>query len=433
MPSPVHRYMPEAPEAPVGDEDEDEGDAAGKKAPAQSEKEAAMDAALRSGDSDAIEAAREGLRREAAGKAPKPLAEVRYYYNSKTKQSCWHKPPGCAVDALSSTSAPLSWVRVRVGGEATPWYIVTTDKGGRFFCNREQGKSYWAMPKEVEEAMASLYFHASKESSRRPDAEQPQPQEQQEQEQQEEEQEEEATGLYRAVAAAAVRAAFALDSDSVGVLGVGEVIEVEESRRNEAGIMRVRFEHEGQQRWTSLVARNGTVLLHKLSPEEYAQEGYAVGRGGAAAAPEQRKEAKPKLSGNEAKLKAIADFKAMLEECGVAAFGAWEKELPKFLSDPRYKALPTMAERRGLFDTFVRGKAEAERKRKAAGRKAAIEGFRELLAELGGELTAESTLATVAASKGLDPRFAALEVKDKEALLAQVRGHLHRIRLRKMC
>ena len=122
----------------------------------------------------------------------------------------------------------------------------------------------------------------------------------------------------------------------------------------------------------------------------------------------------------------------VLEECGVAAFGAWEKELPKFLSDPRYKALPTMAERRGLFDTFVRGKAEAERKRKAAGRKAAIEGFRELLAELGGELTAESTLATVAASKGLDPRFAALEVKDKEALLAQVRGHLHRIRLRKI-
>ena len=76
----------------------------------------------------------------------------------------------------------------------------------------------------------------------------------------------------------------------------------------------------------------------------------------------------------------------------------------------------------------MRGKAQRERKEKAAKRKETVEGFRALLGELEGELTAESTMASVAASKGLDPRFVALELKDREALLAQavkVSTHTH--------
>lgn len=68
-----------------------------------------------------------------------------------------------------------------------------------------------------------------------------------------------------------------------------------------------------------------------------------------------------------------------------------------------------MAERRGAFDSFVRSKAERERKQKVAERKQAIAGFRELLAELqeAGELQPSSTMATVAASKGerMHPRL----------------------------
>ena len=68
----------------------------------------------------------------------------------------------------------------------------------------------------------------------------------------------------------------------------------------------------------------------------------------------------------------------------------------------RYVGLGTMAERRGAFDSFVRSKAEKERKEKVGKRKAAIAGFRELLAELkeAKELEATSTMASVAASKG---------------------------------
>jgi len=156
----------------------------------------------------------------------------------------------------------------------------------------------------------------------------------------------------------------------------------ESNRARRAGIMRLRFEHG----WTSLVARNGTTLLVKEGKEES----------------EAKDESAPKLSENEIKLAKIAAFKTMLEECGVPASGTWSTELPKFASDKRYLGLATMAERRGAFDSFVRSKAERERKDKLASRKQAIAGFRELLAELkeAGELQPSSTMANVAASKG---------------------------------
>ena len=153
--------------------------------------------------------------------------------------------------------------------------------------------------------------------------------------------------------------------------------------------MRVRFEHG----WTSLVARNGTTLLVKQGVE-----GASTSSDVSAA----KDEPAPKLTEAEAKRAKIAAFKTMLEECGVPAFGSWETELPKFVSDKRYLGLATMAERRGAFDSFVRNKAERQRKEKVARRKEAIAGFRELLAELkeAGELQASSTMASVAASKG---------------------------------
>ena len=53
-----------------------------------------------------------------------------------------------------------------------------------------------------------------------------------------------------------------------------------------------------------------------------------------------------------------AIFAQMLEDRGVASFGTWEKQLPKFVTDPRYKILPKIADRRKVFDHFVRHRAK---------------------------------------------------------------------------
>ena len=105
----------------------------------------------------------------------------------------------------------------------------------------------------------------------------------------------------------------------------------------------------------------------------------------------------------KAKRKKIEDYKAMLEEHGVQAFAKWPTEQPKFAEDPRYLALPTMAERRGAFDAFIRNKAVLAKKQTAARLKAGIEGFSAMLTELAerkGELTHETTIASIAMSCG---------------------------------
>ena len=47
----------------------------------------------------------------------------------------------------------------------------------------------------------------------------------------------------------------------------------------------------------------------------------------------------------------------------VSAFSTWEKELPKFVFDPRYMLLNTK-ERKVCFEAFIRSRAEEERKEK---------------------------------------------------------------------
>ncbi|KAJ0483737.1 putative FF domain-containing protein [Helianthus annuus] len=108
----------------------------------------------------------------------------------------------------------------------------------------------------------------------------------------------------------------------------------------------------------------------------------------------------------------------MLKERGVAPFSKWEKELPKFVFDPRFQAIPSYsARRRAIFDHFVRTRAEEECKEKRAAQKAAIEGYKQLLDEAKEDITHNTDYQTFKRKWGHDPRFEALDRKEREALL----------------
>ncbi|GAQ86364.1 Pre-mRNA-processing protein [Klebsormidium nitens] len=117
------------------------------------------------------------------------------------------------------------------------------------------------------------------------------------------------------------------------------------------------------------------------------------------------------------KEKLAADFKEMLKEKKVPPFAKWDKELPKIFADPRFKAIATTAERRALFDRYVKTRAEEERLEKREALRAAMNGFRELLDEVAEELDHTVTYADFETMKGDDPRFKALEKKERETLL----------------
>ncbi|XP_010250268.1 PREDICTED: pre-mRNA-processing protein 40C [Nelumbo nucifera] len=113
----------------------------------------------------------------------------------------------------------------------------------------------------------------------------------------------------------------------------------------------------------------------------------------------------------------IIQFKEMLKERGVAPFSKWEKELPKIVFDPRFKAVPGYSARRALFEHYVRTRAEEERKEKRAAQKAAIEGFKQLLEEASEDIDQRTDYQTFKMKWGSDPRFEALDRKERELLL----------------
>ncbi|XP_020599394.1 pre-mRNA-processing protein 40C isoform X2 [Phalaenopsis equestris] len=112
----------------------------------------------------------------------------------------------------------------------------------------------------------------------------------------------------------------------------------------------------------------------------------------------------------------IDQFKEMLKERGVAPFSKWEKELPKIVFDPRFKAVPSYSARRAIFEQYVRTRAEEERKEKKAAQKAAIIGFKQLLEEALEDMTHRPDYQTFKRKWGDDPRFEAIERKEREFL-----------------
>lgn len=113
----------------------------------------------------------------------------------------------------------------------------------------------------------------------------------------------------------------------------------------------------------------------------------------------------------------LIQFKEMLKERGVAPFSKWDKELPKIVFDPRFKAVPGYSTRRSLFEHYVRTRAEEERKEKRAAQKATLDSFKQLLEEASEDIDHKTDYQSFKRKWGSDPRFEALDRKERELLL----------------
>ncbi|KAJ3160355.1 transcription elongation regulator [Geranomyces michiganensis] len=73
----------------------------------------------------------------------------------------------------------------------------------------------------------------------------------------------------------------------------------------------------------------------------------------------------------------MADFMALLREADVSPYTTWEKELPKIIDDPRYAQLPTLKDRKTVFDQYciirVAELREAQKSKKALSPKEAYQ------------------------------------------------------------
>lgn len=324
-----------------------------------------------------------------------------YYYNSITGQSTYEKPPGFKgePDKVPVQSTPVSVEKLA----STDWVLVTTNDGKKYYYNTKTKVSSWQVPLEVAE------FRKKQDSD-----------------------------SLKANTTSAQNATASMDKGTIPIslnapaviTGGREAMALRTSgapvSSSALDLVKKKLQDAGTPVTSSPLPVSSTPIVSDLN---------GLGSVEATTKGQQSENSKDKLKdangdGNMSdsssdsdvdsgptKEECIIQFKEMLKERGVAPFSKWEKELPKILFDPRFKAVPGYTARRALFEHYVRTRAEEERKEKRAAQKAAIEGFKQLLEEASEDIDHKTDYQTFKRKWGSDPRFEALDRKDREALL----------------
>ncbi|XP_047066109.1 pre-mRNA-processing protein 40C-like isoform X1 [Lolium rigidum] len=344
-----------------------------------------------------------GIQDSDAWSAHKTEAGVLYYYNALTGESTYQRPPGYKgeLEKVAAQPIPASWDKI----SGTDWSIVTTSDGKKYYYDNKQKISSWQLPPEVAELNKNADSGSLKGSS---------------------------TSLQ--------------DAGTIGNKGEisGEISTpaiqtggrdslplrqtVASASPSALDLIKKKLQDAGAFSVSSPLATPSSTAseLNGSKQAEGAPKGQQGSNNG---------EKSMDNSGNEnisdsssdsddeehgpSKDDCIREFKEMLKERGVAPFSKWEKELPKLVFDARFKAIPSHSTRRAIFDHFVRTRADEERKEKRAAQKAAVEAFKHLLEEASEDVDPKMGYQEFERKRGTDPRFEALDRKEREALFKE--------------
>ncbi|KAK8370309.1 hypothetical protein V6Z12_A01G170000 [Gossypium hirsutum] len=294
---------------------------------------------------------------------------VVYYYNALTGESSYEKPAGFKGEPDQVTVQPTPVSVEQLAG--TDWALVTTNDGKKYYYNSKTKISSWQIPNEVTELRKKQDSEVSKEN-----------------------------------------AVPVPNIDVVAEKG-STPISLSAPAVNTGG-------RDAMPLRTSVVPAthelNGSRAVDVKGLQSESNKDKLKDANGDGSISDSSSDSEDADSG-PSKEECIMQFKEMLKERGVAPFSKWEKELPKIVFDPRFKAIPSHSARRSLFEHYVKTRAEEERKEKRAAQKAAIEGFRQLLDEASEDIDHDTNYQTFKRKWGSDPRFEALDRKDRGLLL----------------
>ncbi|KAK0573247.1 hypothetical protein LWI29_004877 [Acer saccharum] len=326
---------------------------------------------------------------------------VVYYYNAVTGKSTYEKPAGFKGehDKVPVQPTPVSMEYLA----GTDWALVSTHDGKRYYYNSKTKVSSWQIPSEVTELQKKQDDDISKEHLMSvPNT----------------------NILIEKGSAPASLSAPAVNTGgrdavalrSSGVPGSSSALDLIKKKLQDSGTP-VNSTSDPVSSGTMASELNGSraveVTVKGLQSENSKEKlKDANGDGNMS---DSSSDSEDGSSGPTKEC--VMKFKEMLKERGVAPFSKWEKELPKILFDPRFKAIPSQSARRALFEHFVKTRAEEERKEKRAAQKAAIEGFKQLLEEASEDIDHKTDYQTFRKKWGSDPRFEVLDRKDRELLL----------------
>ncbi|PIN12081.1 Transcription factor CA150 [Handroanthus impetiginosus] len=325
-----------------------------------------------------------------------------YYYNALTGESTYEKPSGFKGESDKATvqPSPISWEKLN----GTDWTLVTTNDGKRYYYNTRTQLSSWQIPSEVIELRKKQDADALKAQSVS------------------------VTNANIVAEKESDPASLSIAAANAGGRDITAVRSLSVSASPSAlDLIKKKLQDSGNTDSTSpnpTLSGAVTVELNGSKPVEAPLKGIQNENN-----KDKRKDANgdgdmsnsssdsDDEDGGPTKEECILQFKEMLKERGVAPFSKWEKELPKIVFDPRFKAMSSHSARRALFEHYVRTRAEEERKEKRAAQKAALEGFKQLLEEAKEDIDQNTDYQKFKRRWGEDPRFQALDRKEREFLL----------------
>ncbi|KAI3982914.1 hypothetical protein MKX01_010397, partial [Papaver californicum] len=320
-----------------------------------------------------------------------------YYYNAITKESTYEKPVGYKGEPNKVTvqPTPVSWEKL----PGTDWASVTTDDGKKYYYNSITKVSSWQIPSEVTELKKKPDEDLLKtnmllvQNANLPEKE-PGP--------------------------------ITLSTPAI-TMGGRDAIACAPGASSALDLIKKKLQDSGVPAASSPLQTSSIPAASDVNGSKPADAAVKKSLG------ENSKGKQKDASGDEnmsdsssdaedvdngpTKEECIMQFKEMLKERGILPFSKWEKELPKIVFDPRFKAVPGYSARRSLFEHYVRTRAEEERKEKRAAQKAAIENFKQLLEEASEGIDHKTDYQSFKKKWGNDPRFEALDRKERELLL----------------
>lgn len=324
-----------------------------------------------------------------------------YYYNAVTGQSTYQKPVGFKgePDKVYAQPTPISWEKCA----GTDWSLVTTNDGKRYYYNAKTKLSSWQIPADVTELRKRQDNDVLKEQSMSVPS---------------------ATTLTEKGSVPLSLSAPAIntggrDAISPGASGVpvSSALDLIKKKLQDSTAPTTSLPHQASAGAMSSEL-NGSIPVDPVGKGSHSENGKdKVKDDNADGNLSNSSSDSEDVDSGPTKEERAIQFKEMLKERGVAPFSKWEKELPKFVFDPRFKAIPSYSARRAIFDHFVRTRAEEERKEKRAAQKAAIEGYKQLLDEAKEDIDHNTDYQTFKRKWGHDPRFEVLDRKERESLL----------------
>ncbi|RZC71372.1 hypothetical protein C5167_034548 [Papaver somniferum] len=337
---------------------------------------------------------------EDAWTAHKAETGVVYYYNAITKESTYEKPVGFKGEPNKVTvqPTPVSWEKL----PGTDWASVTTDDGKKYYYNSITKVSCWQIPSEVTELKKKQDEDLVKTSM---------------------------LLVQNANLPEKEPAPFTLSTPAI-TTGGRDATAFRPSAPGASSaldLVKKKLQDSGVPAASSPLQTSSIPAASDVNGSKPADA--AVKKSLGENSKDKQKDANvdenmsdsssdsEDVDSGPTKEECIMQFKEMLKERGILPFSKWEKELPKIVFDPRFKAVPGYSARRSLFEHYVRTRAEEERKEKRAAQKAAIENFKQLLEEASEGIDHKTDYQSFKKKWGNDPRFEALDRKERELLL----------------